>query len=176
MDKLIDGPLIAGFQGAEGLLGRVLNFDEAVFIAAVGRGGNHIELRGTGGIIALEIHFLRAAGQIKTVLIIQGIHLIIRVHLPGAANVEHAAFAPFQEKLGTEVFPDVNALINGDLLLYRHDAQRNHPIHMAVDRHDLIGDKKSFNQKFLPGLLGGVALKITLVAGIPNIHDASSPF
>ena len=77
--------------------------------------------------------------------------------------------------MGAEVGPDVNALVDGDFLVDRHAAQGDHAVHVAVDGHHLVGLVQAGDQELVPGLLGGVALEVALVAGITDVHtDVSS--
>ena len=66
--------------------------------------------------------------------------------------------------------PDINALVDGNLLIHRHHAQRHHPVHVAVNRRNLIRFKQLLDQELLPDFLCGITLKVFLVAAVPNIH------
>ena len=57
--------------------------------------------------------------------------------------------------------------------MHRHAAQRDHAIHVAVDGDHLICLVQAGDEHFVAGLLGGVALEITLVAGITDIHTGN---
>src|SRR5699024_3170232 len=59
---------------------------------------------------------------------------------------------------------------SSDLFAHRHAAQRNHTVNMAVNRHDFVSLIQAGNQELIAGFLGGVALEVTLVAGIADIH------
>ena len=89
-------------------------------------------------------------------------------------NVEDADFAALQEVMGAEVGPDVDALVDGDFLMYRHAAQRHHAVHVAVHGHDLVRLVQAGDEHFVSGFLGGVALEIALVAGITDIHTETA--
>ena len=173
MDELVDHPLVAGGRVAAGFLGRVRDFDQFVLIAAVRRRGNNVELCGLLRVVRAEKHFLRAAGDVQAVLVAQLVHRSVHAHLSGAADVEHAAFPALEEIIRSEVMPDVDALINGYFAIHRHDSQRDHPVHVAVNSRYLIRLKQFFNQELPADLLCGVAFEILLVAAVPNVHVRS---
>ena len=58
--------------------------------------------------------------------------------------------------------------------MYRHAAQGDHAIHVAVNGHDLISLVQAGDQHFIADFLGGVALKIALIAGIADVHKSES--
>ena len=174
MDELVDRALVAGLDAAQRALGGLLNGDELVLIAAMGRGRDHVELGRMLRVVALEGDLLVALGQVQAVLVVQVILLAIRRDRAGTVtDVEDADLAALQEVVGAEVGPYINALVDGDLLVHRHAAQRDHAIHVAVDSDHLICLVQAGDEHFVAGLLGGVALEITLVAGITNIHTGN---
>ena len=87
-------------------------------------------------------------------------------------NVEDADFAALQEVMGAEVGPDVNALVDGHLLMHRHTAQRDHTVDVAVDGHNLIRLVQAGDKHLVAGFLCGIALEIALIAGIADIHNS----
>ena len=175
MDELVDHALVAGLRRAAGLLGRVGDADQPVLVAAMGRGGHHVELGGLGRMVAGEQHLLGPAGDVQAVLVAQLVHLAVHGDGAGAAHVEHAALPALQEVAGAEVVPHVDALVDGHGVAHGHDAQRHHAVHMAVNGVHLAGGEQGLDQKFLPGLLGVVAAEILRAAGIANVHG-SLPF
>ena len=175
MDELVDGTLVAGFQAAQRTLGGFLNGDELGLVTAVGRGGNHVELGGLFGVNALEGDFLGALGDVQAVLVVHGIFHAVGGNYAGAfPDVEHADLTAFQEIVGAEVGPDIDALVDGHGLMDRHAAQSDHTVHVAVHSHDLVSLVQAGDEELVAGLFGGVALKIALVAGITNIHAAKT--
>ena len=175
VDKLVDGALVAGFQGAQRALGSVSQGDQLGFVTAMGRSTDHIELGGLGGIIAGKGNFLGALGDVQAVLIAQVIgHAVCGNGTGAITNVENADFAALQEIVGAKVCPNVNALINGHDLVDRHAAQRDHAVNMAVNGNHLICFVQIGNQELIADFLGGIALEVTLIAGITNIHGAES--
>ncbi len=139
MDELVDGALVAAFQGAQGPLGGFLDGDELGLVTAVGRGGNHVELGRVGGVIALEGDFLGALGDVQAVLVVQVILHAVGLDGAGAfADVEDAHFPALQEVVGAEVGPHVDAFVDGDFLVDRHAAQGHHTVHVAVDGHSVV--------------------------------------
>ena len=174
MDELVDRALVAGLDAAQRALGGLLDGDELVLIAAMGRGRDHVELGRMLRVVALEGDLLVALGQVQAVLVVQVILLAIRRDRAGTVtNVEDADLAALQEIVGAEVGPYINALVDGDLLVHRHAAQRDHAIHVAVNGDHLICLVQAGDEHFVAGLLGGVALEITLVAGITDIHTGN---
>ena len=175
MDELVDGALVAGLQAAQGTLGGLLQGDQLGLVAAVCRGGDHVELGGMLGVIALEGDLLGALGNVQAVFDVQVIfHTVGRDGAGAVTNVEDADLAALQEVMGAEVGPDVDALVDGNFLMYRHAAQGDHAVHVAVNGHDLISLVQAGDQHLIADFLGGVALKIALIAGIADVHKSES--
>ena len=175
VDKLIDGALVAGLHRAEGALGSLLDGDELILIAAVGRGRYHVEFSGVRRVIALEGDLLVALCDVQAVLVVQVILFAVSRDRTGTiTDVEDADLAALKEIMGAEIGPDINALVDGHFLMHRHTAQCDHAVHMAVDGHDLIGLVQAGDQHLIAGLLRRIALEIALVAGITNIHTATA--
>ena len=170
MNELVDHPLVAGRRVAAGLLRRVRNLDQLVFIAAMRRRRNQIELCGVLRAVGGEKHFLRALRQVQAVLVAQLVNRTVNGHFSAPANVEHTALPAFQEILRPEIVPDVDALVDGNRLFHRHNPHRHHPVHVAVNRFHRFRRKQFFNQEFLPGFLRRVAFEIPLIAAVANIH------
>ena len=175
MDKLVNGTLVAGLNAAQGALGGLLNGDELVLVAAMGRGRNHVEFGRVLGIVTLKSNFFVALRDVQAVLVVQVVFLAIRRDGAGpVADIENADLAALQEVMGAEVGPDVDALVDGDFLMYRHTAQRHHAVHVAVHGHDLVRLVQAGDEHFVSGFLSGVALEIALVAGITDIHTETA--
>ena len=178
MDELIDGALIAGLDTAQRTMVRIGHLDETGLIGAVCRSGHHVELGGVLGVRGSKGDFLGALGDVEAVLVAQLVlHTVGHHDARGVlANVEHADLAALEEIMGAKIGPDVNALVDGHGLVHRHTAQRDHPVHMAVDGHDLIGLVQAGDEHFVARFLGGVALEVLLVAGVADIHEEALPF
>ena len=147
MDELVDHALVAGLRRAAGLLGRVGDLDEPVFIAGVGRGGHHVEFGGVGGVVRGKYDFLRAHGDVQAVLVAQRVHHAVHRHLARAAHVEHAGLAALQEVVGAEAVPDVDAVVDGQRLVRGRDAHGDHAVHVAVHRDHLARHEQRFDQE-----------------------------
>ena len=174
MDELVDDPLVGGGPVAQRLLGRVGDLEQAGLIAAMGGGGHHIELGGLGAVLAGEQNLLGPHGDVEAVFIAQLIDGPVYGDGALAADVEHADLPALQEVVGAEVGPHVDALVDGDGLADGHTAQGDHPVHMAVDGHHLVGLIEVFNEELAAQLLGGVALHVVRMSRIADIHIKTS--
>ena len=79
-------------------------------------------------------------------------------------------FTALQDVLGTKIVPDIQALIQRNNLVHGHAAEGNHTVNMGVDRNHFISLVQTGDQELITSLLGGITLKIALIAGITNIH------
>ena len=174
VDELVDDPLVGGSPIPQRFFGRIGEFQQLGLIAAVGGGGDHVELGGLGAVRAGKPDLLGPHGDIEAVLIAQLIDRAVYGDGPGAADVEHTDLPALQEIPGAKVGPHVDALVDGHGLADGHTAQGDHPVHVAVSGHHLIGLIQVFNQKFIPKLLGGVALYVLGMDGITDIHTKTS--
>ena len=77
--------------------------------------------------------------------------------------------------MGAEIFPDIDALVDGDLLMHRHAAQGDHAVHVAVNGDNLVSLVQIGDEELVADLIGGVTLEIALIAGIADIHTAGKP-
>lgn len=177
VDELIDGALIAGLDAAQRTVICISHLDEAGLVRAMCRSGDHIELCRMLGVCGSKRNFPGTLGDIQAVLIAQLVlHTVGHHDARGVlADVEHTDLAALEEIVGAKVGPDVDALVDGDRLVDRHTAQRDHAVHMAVDSYDFIRLVQAGDEHLVAHLLGGVALEVFLVAGITDIHSGS-PF
>lgn len=171
VNELVDGALVAGLHGAQGPLGSVGQFDQPGLVGAVGGGGNHVELGRALAAVAFEGHDPGAPGDVQAVLVAHGVDGAVHGNLARAADIEHTQLPALQEILGSEIGPDVNALVQGHHLIYGHTAQGDHPVHMAVNGHHLVGAVQVLDQELVAQLLSGVALHVALVGRVPNVHS-----
>ena len=171
VDELVDDPLIGGLGAAQGALVGVLDGDEGGLAVLMGRSRDQVEAGGSGLVIAAEHHVSGAAGDVEAVLKSHLIADAVGLDPAGAAQVEHACFPAFQEEVGTEVCPHVNALVDGQGLLNRHDAQNHHAVHMGVDSLHRVGLVQVLDEELLAEFLGGVSLDVVGACGIANIHS-----
>jgi hypothetical protein len=171
VDELVDDTLVGSFNCAERTLVGILDGDKGGLAILVCRSGDNIESGGIGCIIAAKKHGLGASGDVKAVLKAKLKTLTVALNVACAAKVENAGFSSLEEELGAKVCPDVNAVIDGKLLLNRHNAQHYHAVNMGVGSLNGVGLIKIGDKEFLAELLGGVSLYIVGMCGITNIHD-----
>ena len=136
----------------------------------MGRSADHVELGRLLCVVAGELHFLGALGDVQAVLVAHFIGNAVGCYSAGSADVENADLAALQEIVGAEVLPAVDPLVDRNLLGGGHAAQGHHAVHVGVHRHNLVGNVQVLDQKLVAQLLGGVALDISLICGITNIH------
>ena len=176
MDELVDDTLVAGLRIAAGALVGVGKGQEGRLAGLVGRSGDEVETCRVLRILAAEADLLRPLGNVEAVLEAELEALLVRLDEARAAQVEHAGFPALQEVFGAEVGPDVDALVDRQNFMHRHDAEDDHAVDMGVGGLDGVRLIKAGDQELLAKLLGGIALDIIGSGGITDVHNLLSPF
>ena len=121
-------------------------------------------------------HFLCAFCDVQAVFIAETVLHSVRCDGSGTSNIEDSDLAALKEIVGTEVFPAVDPLFDGDMFFHRHAAQCHHAVHMGVYGYHLIRMVEILNQELISKFFGCVAFYVSLICGITNIHMFFTPY
>ena len=176
VDELVDDTLVAGFGISAGALVGIGEGQEGRLAGLVGRGGNEIETCRILRILAAEADLFGSLGDVEAVFEAELKALLIRLDEARAAQVKSTGFPALQEVFGAEVGPDVDALVDREDFMHRHDAEDDHAVDMGVGGLDGVRLIEVGDQELLPKFLGGIALDIIGSGGITDVHNMFSPF
>ena len=170
MNELVDDSLIGSIGITQRALCGILQGDQLCLVGRVGRRTHHVKFCRSLLTVTGKDHFLCAFCDVQAVFIAKAVLHSVRCDGSGTSDIADSDLAALKEIVGTEIFPAVDPLFNGDMFFHRHTSQCHHAVHVGVYGYHLIRMVEILNQELVPKFFGCVAFYISLICGITNIH------
>ena len=138
MDELVDHTLVGSLHCTNRSLCSLLDRNKGRLACLVCRRTYHIELSRMLRIFTCEEYLFRSLCDVQAILVSHLESLAICGNASSSANVENTDLTALKEILGTEVLPDVDALVDGNGLRRWHASKGYHTIYVRIHSNNLV--------------------------------------